>query len=97
MLNTLKFLIWTGCAVGLGLYLSTVSFGGKSTVELVQQSWKQHGGMASLTALVKEKLEDALGEAKGAVPAAATKPKEQHSPADRDAVNKLIATQGRKG
>jgi hypothetical protein len=96
MLNTLKFLLWTGCAVGLGLYLSTFSFGGRSTVDLVQQSWKQHGGMSSLTALVKDKLKDAIGEAKDSAPAAG-KPKEQHSPADRDAVNKLIATHGQKG
>ncbi len=94
MLSTLKFLLWTACAVGLGLYLSTFSFGGKSTVELVKQSWKQHGGTASLTSLLKDKLEDALGEAKEPAPA---KPKEQHSPADRDAVNKLIATHGQKG
>jgi hypothetical protein len=94
MIRTLKFLIWTGCAMGLGLYVSTLEFDGKPTVELVRRAWKQHAANVDLSALLKAKISGALGEAHDALPA---KPKEHHSSEDRDAVNKLIATHGQKG
>ncbi len=97
MLRTVKFLLWTGCCVGLGLYLSTFQVGGRSTVDLLRQAWKQHGATASasVSSSVKGKLGEVFGEARELVPA--PRPKEHHSSEDRDAVNKLIATQGEKG
>ena len=87
MFNFLKFLVWTTCAMGLGLWLSTVSIDGKTPVEHIQKAWKKHGSGANLAG-VKGLIDDALSDAKDL---SAGKPQEKHTEAEKDAVNKIIA------
>lgn len=97
----IKFVIWTACAMSLGVYISTARYQNGTPLEQLQRLWKQHG--PSETAVrqnVKGAVEKATGAAK-ALPgklekvqgetAAAEKPEEHHTPEDRAAVNKLIA------
>ena len=41
-MGLLKFLVWTGCAVGLGLFLATAQIGGRTPWEAVQRAWRTH-------------------------------------------------------
>ncbi|MGQ0506555.1 MAG: hypothetical protein ACT4TC_14675 [Myxococcaceae bacterium] len=93
MFRTLKFLVWTACAVGFGLYLSTFQFDGKSTASHAGRIWKQQTS-PSTWRVWKSKLGDFWNEAEEVIPAATPKPKEHHSNEDRNAVDKLIATHG---
>jgi len=91
----LKFLVWTACAVGLGVFLATVELGGRTPVELVQRTWKRNVQPPRVERM-KNGLTDALDEAenavkrttKQAVPAA---PRERITHEDRAAIDRNIA------
>jgi len=91
----LKFLVWTGCAVGLGVFLATVEIDGRTPVELAQRTWKRHA-QPPRTERMKNGLTEALDEAENAVrrstkqvvPAA---PRERITHEDRAAIDRIIA------
>ncbi|MGZ3457208.1 MAG: hypothetical protein ACXU86_01760 [Archangium sp.] len=92
----LKFLVWTGCAVGLGVFLATGNVEGRTPLESMQRAWKRHSTpqVDRQVDRVKDGLRDALDEARDAVhrttkPAAA--PRERISNEDRAEVNRIIA------
>jgi hypothetical protein len=62
----LKFLVWTACAVGLGVFLATVDFHGRTPVEYVQREWKRQV-QPSRVERVTNSLRDALDDAEDAV------------------------------
>lgn len=62
----LKFLVWTTCAVGLGVFLATVDFKGRTPVEYVQREWKRQV-QPSRVERVTNSLRDALDNAEDAV------------------------------
>lgn len=41
-MGLLKFLVWTACAVGLGIFLAGVDIEGRTPMEHAQRAWKQH-------------------------------------------------------
>ena len=90
----LKFLVWTGCAVGLGVFLATGEIDGRKPLEYVQREWKRHVQPAKVEK-VKGELRDALDEAKDTVTRttkqAAAAPRERITNEDRAAIDRIIA------
>jgi hypothetical protein len=93
----LKFLLWTGCAVGLGFFLATGNIEGRSPLEYVQREWRRHVQPSQVDRQVdrvKDGLRDAYDEARDAVgrttkqPAA---PRERITSEDRAAIERIIA------
>lgn len=101
----IKFVIWTACAMALGIYISTARYESGTPLEHLQRLWAQHGPS---DAVVRQNVKGALETARVAVktsPLAEKKaaegkpaaerpleaPVEVHAPEDREAVNKLIA------
>jgi hypothetical protein len=97
-MGLLKFVAWTGCAVGLGIFLAKGEVGGRTPMEHMERAWKRNVHPSQVERMrdgvdrMKDGLEEALDEAKGAVgrkPEGA--PRERITPEDREAVNRLIA------
>jgi hypothetical protein len=93
----LKFLVWTGCAVGLGVFLAGAEVDGRSPLEHAQREWKRHV-QPTRVERVKEGLRDALDDAREAVgrttkQVKAAGPRELITAEDRAAVERIIAQQ----
>lgn len=103
----LKFLVWTGCAVGLGLFLATAEIGGRTPWEEVQRAWHARVQPAQAERQVerrverqvdrvKDSLHEALDEAQEAVhrttkTASTGAPRERITHEDRAAIDRIIA------
>jgi hypothetical protein len=97
-MGLLKFVVWTACAIGLGVFLVKGDIGGRSPWDHMERAWKHNVHPSQMERVkdgmgrVKDGLEDALDEAKDAVGRkSATAPRERISAEDREAVNRLIA------
>jgi hypothetical protein len=97
-MGLLKFLVWTACAVGLGVFLAKGEIDGRTPLDHIERTWKHNVRPSQVERMkdgmdrVKDGLEDALEDAKDAVgrktePA----PRERITSEDREAVNRLIA------
>lgn len=86
----LKFLVWTTCAVGLGIFLAKGDVGGRTPLEHLERTW-QRNVKPSRMDRIKDGLEDALDNAKDAVSRKADAPRERITEEDRAAVNRIIA------
>jgi hypothetical protein len=85
MVSLLKFLVWTACAMALGVWFATARVGGATPLEQLTQAWKK---APTPVAGLEEKIEDA----KDAFSSAKDhQVRERHSDKDKEAVNKLIA------
>ncbi len=85
----LKWLIWTVCAVALGVYLASGNIDGRTPLEHAQRAWKQTGLDHTL-----EDAKDAVTDAKDKVAGKPAKPpRERITKDEREAVNRLIAQQ----
>src|SRR5512143_3920442 len=62
----LKFLVWTACAVGLGIFLAGVDIQGRTPLEHAQRAWKRHVNLSAVDR-AKVGLREALDDAGGAV------------------------------
>jgi hypothetical protein len=84
-MGALRFLLWSGICVGLGIAMASVEVGGRTPVSHLERLWR-HGA---------PRLEKAGGEVveevRRKVGASAAEPKETHGKADRDAVAEIIA------
>ena len=90
-MGTLKFLVWTTCAVGLGIFLAKGEVGGRTPLEHMERSWKRNVRPTQVDRL-KDGLQDALDEAKDAVSRKTESgPRERITDEDRAAVNRIIA------
>jgi hypothetical protein len=90
-MGTLKFLVWTTCAVGLGVFLAKGEVGGRTPLEHMERTWKRTVRPSQVDRL-KDGLEDALEDAKDAVSRKTEKaPRERITEEDRAAVNRIIA------
>ncbi|QRO00019.1 hypothetical protein JRI60_13785 [Archangium violaceum] len=94
----LKFLVWTGCAVGLGVFLATADFDGRSPLEYAQRQWKRYVQPTQVdrqVERVKDGLRETIDEAKVAVDRttkqAKAAPRERITNEDRAAIDKIIA------
>ena len=91
-------LVWTLTCVGVGIALSTVEVSGRTPWQHAQKLWKSDG---------EKRLGDVREQANGLVAdvtkkvsstvkdAASERPLDRHSPAERDALEKLIANRQR--
>jgi hypothetical protein len=92
-MGVLKFLVWTTCAVGLGVFLARGNVDGRSPLEHMERTWKRTVNPSTLDK-VKGSVGDALDDAKGAVSqksANAASPRERITAEDRAAINDIIA------
>lgn len=85
----MKSILWTLCAVGLGIGLGTVEVGGRTPWQHGVRSWHRFVNPRELATL-KDKASDVWDDAKANLHGAKT-PHEHHSVDDRDALNRLIA------
>ncbi|MBN8226484.1 hypothetical protein JYK02_03060 [Corallococcus macrosporus] len=94
-MGVLKFLVWTTCAVGLGVFLARGNVGGRSPLEHMERTWKRSVNPSTMDR-VKGSVEDAMESAKGAVSqksanASGPGPRERITAEDRAAINDIIA------
>ncbi|NVJ21315.1 MULTISPECIES: hypothetical protein [Myxococcus] len=91
-MGALKFIVWTVCAVGLGIFLSSGEVDGRTPLQHMEKAWKRAVKPDAMDR-VKDGLEDAYEDAKGAVSRTtdAPAPRERISAEDRAAVNRIIA------
>jgi hypothetical protein len=97
-MGLLKFLVWTSCAVGLGIFLAKGDIDGRTPLDHMERAWKRNVRPSHMERMkdgvdrVKEGLEDAIDEAKDAVgKKGETAPRERITAEDREAVNRIIA------
>ncbi|WP_224245449.1 hypothetical protein [Hyalangium gracile] len=94
----LKFVVWTACAVGLGIFLAKGQIDGRTPLDHMERAWKRNVNPSQMDRMrngvdrMKDGLEDALDEAKDAVgKKTESAPRERITAEDREAVNRLIA------
>jgi hypothetical protein len=86
-MRLIRFVVWTGLCVALGVWLGAGQVAGKTPLEHAQRVWKGSGpalekDAKALVTEVKKKVASA---------AAPVGPKEQHSAEDRAAIDDIIA------
>jgi hypothetical protein len=87
-----RFVLWTACAMGLGVMMATVVVDGRTPLEHLKGAWSQHVTRPGHVDDVKTRFNEALEDARDALAEdAEQKPRERHSERDRDAVNAIIA------
>ncbi|RKG82192.1 hypothetical protein D7W79_03250 [Corallococcus exercitus] len=96
-MGVLKFLVWTTCAVGLGVFLARGNVDGRSPLEHLERTWKRSVNPSAMDR-VKGSVEGALEDAKDAVsqksanaPGNTPGPRERITAEDRAAINNIIA------
>ncbi|MGE6763234.1 hypothetical protein ACQKGO_34800 [Corallococcus interemptor] len=92
-MGVLKFLVWTTCAVGLGVFLARGNVNGRTPLDHMERTWKRTVNPSTLDK-VKDGVEDVVDSAKGAVSqksANAAGPRERITAEDRAAVNDIIS------
>ncbi len=97
-MGVLKFLVWTGLAMGLGVLLATAEIDGRTPLEYVQREWKRQTRPVPTSRVeqVKTSLADALDSAENTVKraskqAVAPEPREKITHEDRAAIDRIIA------
>ena len=96
-----RILLWMALTLGCGLFLATFEIQGDTVAHRVQRIWKGHGSLPK----IGNKIEDLKNRAEDIWDAATDKlsggserkPKERHSPEDRDAIKKLVAKRNGSG
>lgn len=95
----LKFILWTSCAIAIGIGLSTWKVDGRTPLEHGERAWKSSNGgnkAKSFATDVGEHVEEALESAKDTLGARNPGPRENHSEDDRAAVEQLISQRSKK-
>ena len=94
LLALLRFTLWTGMAIALGVLLATVEVNGRTPVQHLHKAWQSHVTAESFTRM-KKSVERLVDDAKDAVsaeePYAPKAPRERYSPQERADLNRLIA------
>jgi hypothetical protein len=92
-MSFLKWLLWTGCAVALGIYLASGDIGGRTPLQHLQRAWKQYVQPTKVDR-VKDGIHELYLDARDKVTGASSgPPRETIRPEDREAVNRIIAQQ----
>lgn len=93
-MGMLKFLVWTGCAVGLGIFLAKGDVGGRTPLEQMERTYKRNVSPSKVERLkdgIEDAFEDAKDAAQGAIGRKPASPRERISDDDRAAINRIIA------
>jgi hypothetical protein len=88
-MRTIKFLLWTSCTIGFGIFLATGNLAGKTPLEQLRRGWKEIGGDQQVDGL-KRRATDAYEDAKGAL-SSGNDIRERHTTEARESINRLIA------
>jgi hypothetical protein len=88
-MRTIKFLLWTACTIGFGIFLATGDLAGKTPLEQLRRGWKEIDGAQKVDGL-KRRAADAFEDAKDAL-SSGNDIHERHSPEAREGINRLIA------
>lgn len=95
MWGLIKFVVWTGFAMWLGVFAATRPIAGRTPVEHFERFWNGHGLSGKVNGHLKElkgKLSAAAEDAKDKASTAwDNTPRERHSREDRQAIDKLVA------
>lgn len=90
----LRFVLWTACAMGLGVVMATVVVDGRTPLEHMKGAWSTHVARPGHVDEVKTRVNEALEDARDALAEdAEEKPRERHSERDREAVKQILARQ----
>ena len=99
-MGLLKFLVWTTCAVGLGIFLAKGEIDGRAPLDHMERAWKRNVRPSHMDRVkegvgrVKDGVEGALEDARDAVGRKTEAgPRERITAEDRAAVDRLIAQQ----
>ncbi len=84
-MGLIRFILWTGVSVGIGIAAATVEVGGRTPVQHVERVWKHDRPQ------LERASHDAVEELKKKVSSKDLGPKEQHSASDRSAIDDIIA------
>jgi hypothetical protein len=96
-MRILKFIVWTLCAMGLGVFLSTYEVKGKTPLQYLEHTWRAEAPRVRDGAeKVKDGAEDLVDDVKKKIGSKSEKPTERHSVEDREAIDKLIARRAQK-
>lgn len=88
-MGILKFLVWTGTCLAIGVWLGGFEFQGHTPAEHLERAWKSSSPKLEK---VKDGAEDLVDEVKKKVSTKdGARPTEHHTSEDRDAIEKLIA------
>lgn len=90
----IRFILWTACAVGLGVFISTYRVEGKTPLDLMTHAWHQQVTPARVAK--GESQIDALYRHAKAKLNAPDRPSEHHSRADRARLEAVIAARAEK-
>ena len=85
-------MVWTTLCIGLGLFVGSRDFGGKSPWQALSGAWKQQA--APRLEKAKEGAEDLVDGVKRKVSTqdpAVAQPKERHNEEDRKAIDQIIS------
>ncbi len=85
----IRTLLWTGVAVGFGIFLGSAELGGHTPLQHLEGLWRTHVGRSHLADDLRDGVEGVVDRAKGAL-GQDVKPREVHTPGDREALHKLI-------
>jgi hypothetical protein len=83
----LRFVVWTGLCVALGMWLASARVAGKTPIEHAQRLWTTSPALDD----VKRDAQDLVSDVKKKVTPPAPRPKEQHSAEDKAAIDDIIA------
>ncbi len=81
----IRFIIWTSMCIALGIFVASYEVDGKTPMQHVRAIWKA----------TPHSVEGTIEKAKKQISARDDAPTEQHSDADKDAVNRLLAKRSR--
>lgn len=80
---------WSVCCIGVGIAAATINLGGKTGWQHAQQLW--------VSERAPQLVEEVRGKVVTAVKDVKERPLDRHSPAERDALEKLIANRQNDG
>ena len=96
MFKLLKFVVWTACAVGLGVFLATGEIDGQTPLEHARRAWKRKVNPSKVDQL-KDGLREAIDEAKDTLSQKTSDaPTERYSDDERAAIDRIIAGRATK-
>lgn len=91
MFKVIRFVLWTGLAVGFGIFLAQFEIDGRTPIEHAQRAWKRKVNPSKVDQL-KDGLRDAIDGAKESVSERTSKkPSERYSSDERAAIDRIIA------
>jgi hypothetical protein len=82
----IRFLLWTSICIALGFYAGSWEIDGKTPAQHLKAIWQSS----------EPQVKGTLEKAKKQLSTREAAPSEQHSEADRDAVNRIVAKRATK-